>query len=418
MRFAQGRDVADYAPDVIGCDAHRALAREVAAKSIVLLKNEGQVLPLRQVKHLAVIGKLAATPNTGDSGSSNTQPAYVITPLQGLREALGAEVEVTYDDGSDQERAVALARQAAVVLLVLGYTAEDEGEFLAPEGLSDFARGFPTPTAEEQPIAEALSQAQFSMGTTSGAFAPGGDRAHLTLHPEDEALIQAVAAVNRRTIVTMMGGSAIITEAWKAQVPAIVMLWYPGMEGGHALADILLGRVNPSGKLPCTFPTHAAQLPFFDRNTTAITYDLWHGYRKLERDGAIPSFPFGFGLSYTTYTYGDIHLAQTTLRATETLQVTLPVTNSGESAGEEVVQLYIAAQNSKVERAPKELKAFTRVTLAVGETRMVSLEVAISNLAYYDPPVGWRVEPIAYEVIIGRHALDPEARRARFRVTA
>jgi beta-glucosidase len=251
------------------------------------------------------------------------------------------------------------------------------------------------------------------MGTTSGAFAPGGDRAHLTLHPEDEALIQAVAAVNRRTIVTMMGGSAIITEAWKARVPAIMMLWYPGMEGGHALADMLLGRVNPSGKLPCTFPTHAAQLPFFDRNTTAITYDLWHGYRKLERDGAIPTFPFGFGLSYTTYTYGDIHLAQTTLRATETLQVTLPVTNSGERAGEEVVQLYVAAQNSKVECAPKELKAFTRVTLAVGETRMVSLEVAISNLAYYDPPVGWRVEPIAYEVIIGRHALDPEARRAR-----
>jgi beta-glucosidase len=418
VRFAQGRDSADYDPGVIGSQEHRALAREVAEKSIVLLKNEGQVLPLRQIKHLAVIGKLADTPNTGDGGSSNTQPAYVVTPLQGLREALGEEVEIEYDDGSDPEKAVVLARRADAVVLVAGYTAKDEGEFITPEGMTELAKGFPVPTAEEQPNAQAVQQSLLGDEATIEGFAPGGDRAYLTLHPEDEALIQAVAAVNQRTIVTMMGGSAIITEAWRAQVPAILMLWYPGMEGGHALADILLGKVNPSGKLPCTFPADDTQLPYFDRNATRITYDLWHGYRKLERDGTVPAFPFGFGLSYTTYIYGDIHLAQTTLHTSETLRATLTITNSGAMAGEEVVQLYIGTQDSKIERAPRELKAFTRVALAVGETRKVSIEVPVSELAYYDRTAGWSVEPITYEVIIGRHALDSEARRAQFTVEA
>ena len=138
---------------------------------------------------------------------------------------------------------------------------------------------------------------------------PGGDRKLLTLHPEDEALIQAVAAANPRTVVAMMGGSAIITENWRGQVPAILMLWYPGMEGGHAFADILLGKVNPSGKLPCVFAARAEDLPHYEMNAKAITYDLWHGYRKLERDGAVPAFPFGFGLSYTTFEFAHLRLS-------------------------------------------------------------------------------------------------------------
>jgi beta-glucosidase len=194
------------------------------------------------------------------------------------------------------------------------------------------------------------------------------------------------------------------------------MLWYPGMEGGNAFADVLLGRVNPSGKLPCTFPRSAEDLPFFDKNATEITYDLWHGYRKLERDDVQPAFPFGFGLSYTTYAYGNLQLAQDRLGADDTLEARVDVTNTGHVAGEEVVQLYIAAQGSAVERAPKELKAFTRVALAPGEMRTVNLAVPVSNLAYYDDTRGWRVEPIAYEVIIARHALDPQAQRARFTV--
>jgi beta-glucosidase len=415
VRFAQGRNSSDYTSDVVGCEAHRQLAREAAQKSIVLLKNEGNLLPLTNVQRVAVIGKLAEQPNTGDRGSSNTLPAYVITPLQGLRDALGNGATVVYDDGSDWTRAAAVAASVDVAICVVGYTSADEGEYVAPEIMAQLATLFPPPTPEEEPFVQALMQATPSAAEATG-FGVGGDRSSLTLHAQDEALIQAVAGANPCTIVAIMAGSAVITEAWREQVAAILMLWYPGMEGGNAFADVLLGRVNPSGRLPCTFPKHAEDLPFFDKNATAITYDLWHGYRKLERDGAQPAFPFGFGLSYTTYAYGNLQLVQDRLGADDTLQARVDVTNTGNVAGEEVVQLYITAHGSKVERAPKELKAFARVALAPGETRTVSLAVPVSDLAYYDDTRGWSVEPIDYEVIIARHAPDSQAPRARFTV--
>jgi beta-glucosidase len=189
------------------------------------------------------------------------------------------------------------------------------------------------------------------------------------------------------------------------------------MEGGHALADILLGRVNPSGKLPLVIPKRAEHLPFFDKNATEIEYDLWHGYRKLERDGNTPAFPFGFGLSYTSYRYANLTLDQNQLDPSGILQVGLEVTNTGAFAGEEVVQLYASAIGSKVERAPKELKAFARVTLQPGETKTVQFSLPISRLAYYDETqADFVVEPLEYELFVGAHSLDPQALKARFRV--
>ena len=252
-------------------------------------------------------------------------------------------------------------------------------------------------------------------GQQAGAFPPGGDRYQLTLRPEDEGLIQAIAAVNPHTIVAIMSGSGVIMEAWRERVPAILMLWYPGMEGGHALADILLGRVNPSGKLPLAIPKRAEDLPFFDKNATEIKYDLWHGYRKLERDGNAPAFPFGFGLSYTNYRYANLKLSQSQLSPPETLSVNLDVSNTGAHAGEEVVQLYVSAIGSAVERACKELKAFTRIALQPGETRAVQLSVPISRLAYYDETQEeFVVEPLEYELFVGAHSLDPHALKGRF----
>jgi beta-glucosidase len=188
------------------------------------------------------------------------------------------------------------------------------------------------------------------------------------------------------------------------------------MEGGHALADVLLGRVNPGGRLPCTFPKRAEDLPFFDRNATKITYDLWHGYRKLARDHAAAAFPFGFGLSYTTWKHARLRLAKENLTSTDTLQVTVDVTNTGAVPGNEVIQLYVSARGSRVARAARELKAFARVALAAAETQEVSLSVPVADLAYYDTSQGWAVEPIEYEVIIARHAHDEAGLRARFRV--
>ena len=295
VRFAQGRNPSDYTPEVVGSQVHRQLAREAAQKSIVLLKNEGNLLPLTNVQRLVVIGQLADTPNTGDRGSSNTHPAYIITPLEGLRAAYGDSVAIVYDDGSDPARAAAVAQGADAVICVVGYTSLDEGEFISPDSTNAVTSLFPPPTPEEAPIVQAMMQAAATgSGDAGGGFGTGGDRAALTLSAHDEALIAAVAAATPHTIVAVMAGSAVITEAWREQVPAILMLWYPGMEGGHAFADVLLGRVNPSGKLPLTFPHRAQDLPFFDRDATAITYDLWHGYRKLEHDGSEPAFPFGF----------------------------------------------------------------------------------------------------------------------------
>ena len=216
-----------------------------------------------------------------------------------------------------------------------------------------------------------------------------------------------------------MGGSGVIMENWREQVPAILMLWYPGMEGGHALADILLGKVNPSGKLPFAIPKHADHLPFFDRDATSIEYDLWHGYRKLARDGHTPAFPFGFGLSYTQYEYANLELAEEQLDPSGTLQVSLDITNSGPQAGDEIVQLYISAVDSSVERAPLELKAFTRISLQPGETRRVHLDVPVSQLAYYDETIAeFVVELLEYQVSVGAHSEDERALKAPFHILA
>ena len=416
IRFAQGRDPHEYSLDVVGSEAHRKIAREAAEKAIVLLKNEGALLPLKAVKTLAVIGKLAAVPNTGDGGSSNTRPAYVVTPLQGLQEALEGQTEMIYDDGTDPTRAAQIAREAEVVVLVVGYTHLDEGEYVSPDTMAELSKNFPPPTPEEMPIAQGMMANMGATNSVANAMPPGGDRKLLTLHPADEALIQTVAASNPRTVVAMMGGSAIITENWRRQVPAILMLWYPGMEGGYAFADILVGNVNPSGKLPCVFAARPEDLPYYDMNAKAITYDLWHGYRKLERDGSVPAFPFGFGLSYTTFEFNNLRLSATSLGASDTLTATLDVTNCGSVAGETVVQAYVAVPGSRVERAQRELKAFGRVGPQPGETKTVALEIPIKDLAYYDEGSGWTVEPTSYTLIVGQHSLDDRALRAEFTI--
>ena len=396
----------EYDADVVGCEAHRALALEAARKSIVLLRNEAGLLPLRDVKRIAVIGRLAATPNTGDHGSSNTHPEHVVTPLEGVQAAFDGEAEVLHDDGSDLERARATAQSADAVALVVGYTYADEGEFIAPDTFEELASLFPPPSPEEAPIAAGLGQ------QISGEIpmASGGDRDRLSLRAEDGALIDAVAEANPRTIVAVMAGSAVVMESWREKVPAILMLWYPGMEGGHALADVLLGRVNPSGKLPFVIPKRDSDLPFFDKDATEIEYDLWHGYRKLERDGNPPAFPFGFGLSYTSFRYANLNVAQGQLETSGTLRVTADVENTGDHAGEEVVQLYVAAIGSSVERAQRELKAFRRVSLEPGETAIVDFSLPVSRLAYYDEArEDFVVEATEYEVAV-------DALRARFSV--
>ena len=406
-----------YTRDLIGCEKHRELAREAARKSFVLLKNKGNLLPLRNVAKLAVIGRLAAIPNTGDRGSSNTHPDYVVTPLEGIQKALEGKTDIQYHDGADLNQAQEVARSADAVVLVVGYTYEDEGEFVSPDTRKALMSFFPRPSLREIPAVLKLAIKNFARRKPD-SFSPGGDRDSLTLRSQDEELIKAVSGANPNTIVAVMGGSAIIMENWRELVPAILMIWYPGQEGGHALADVLFGKVNPGGKLPFVIPASAGHLPFFDRDATDIEYDLWHGYRKLDLDGNLPAFAFGFGLSYTTFSYSDLILEQNQLKPEDTIKIRLQVANTGELAGEEVVQLYVSAIGSSVERPLKELKAFTRISLHPGEKRTVTFELPVTQLAYFDETqMEFAVEPIEYETMAGSHSLDPDSCKARFKIS-
>jgi len=418
----------DYPASVRACKAHVALARESAVESVVLLENEDEALPLSRGNRLAVIGRLANTPNLGDRGSSDTRPPYVITPLQGLREAAGGEV--TYAPGDDLAEAQRLAGEAEAVLVVVGYTHREEGEYVIPPDMAPFARLIPPPRRLAWlfgwgpmrkvwvRIVRTMARRQLpgTVGDEEGdIFGRGGDRESLALPADQVTLIRAVAEANPRTIVAVMAGSAVIVEDWREAAAAILMLWYPGMEGGRALAEILYGDANPSGKLPFVVPRQAADLPVFDRAAQRIEYDLWHGYRKLEREGIAPAYPFGYGLSYTHYRYADLALEAERLGPGEVLRVRVEVANEGVYAGEEVVQLYVGAIGSAVARAPKELKAFARVALAPGEQKRVRMEVPAQALAYYDERQGaFVVEPVEYEVFVGQHSLDEEGLRARF----
>ena len=362
---------------------HRALAREAATRSIVLLRNEGAVLPLGGIRSLAMIGPLADTANLGDRGSSDTRPApdSVVTPLAGLR-AAAPEMAVHHADGSDLAAATALAARSEAAVVVVGLDWRQEGEHIHPGDLAPVLRQAPPPDGllrligrrRLMPLWSPLA-ASFAAVTRLGTARPGGsfasgDRTVLQLEPAQEALIRAVAAANPRTVVVLMGGGAILCEAWRQLVPAILMLWYPGQQGGEALADVLLGRVSPSGRMPFAVPTDPDHLPPFDPWARQVTYDLWHGYRRLGHEGHPAAFPFGFGLSYSSFSHADPavellppHRGRIPQSAESPeaagLRVSVTVTNTGPMAAAEVVQVYAEPPGRAVERPARFLVGFT-----------------------------------------------------------
>ena len=417
----------DYPRTLVGAAEHKALAREAAVQSITLLKNEGGCLPLSTGSTVAVLGPLAKKANLGDRGSSDGRPDYVVTPLEGLTHAFGPKVQ--YATAQDED----LIGSADAVIVVVGYTYRDEGEFIAPAGMGRFIKMVPAPRPFKSRmlnsvtrlawqvippwLIDMVSASQMPKEDSGGAgnaegpsFGRGGDRVGLGLAPADVALIEQACALNNRVIVAIMGGSAVMMEEWKDKPAAILMLWYPGMEGGHALADIVTGARCPSGKLPFAIPADDAHLPYFDKDATQITYDLWHGYRKLDRDGVKAAFPFGFGLSYTRFAYSNFTTDTAHASPTGTFTFSVDVTNTGAVAGDEIVQLYVSAPGNQVERADKELKAFARTSLAPGETRTVSLPVPVEKLGFFDEAQdGFAVEPGSYRVRAAAHADDPDA---------
>lgn len=389
--------LADYSIDLVASEAHRALALEAAEKSAVLLENDG-ALPLDRSKiaRLAVLGKLAALENTGDNGSSRVRAAGIVTALAGLQNALGADNVVTGDE-DDLATAQAAARSADAVVVVVGYTAEHEGEFIP----GDIALG---QAGSEANLPPEVVAARKTAPRRPNAI--GGDRVDLGLPPGQAALIEAAAASGKPVIVVIVAGSAVIVEAWRTHANAILQTFYSGVEGGTALARLLFGDVSPSGRLPFTVAKARDDYPFFDLNATAITYDLWHGYARFERQGIEPRYPFGHGLSYT-----DFGCRALTARvAGDRIAASVAVTNHGAHASETPVLLFVSPPGKAAERWPRALKAFARVALQPGETKIVRMTVAVADLAWRDPAIhGWRVEPGTYGLSATTGAIDPPA---------
>ncbi len=393
LRTVTREDPQPYPRELIACARHRALAQEAAEKSMVLLRNDDDVLPFDAgaVRKLAVIGDLADAPNTGDRGSSQVSPPEVVTFLDGLREHLGEHGEVVFDRGRDPDRARAAVEGADAVVLVVGRRPDDEGENL---------------NANHRPGG-------------SRRVSRGGDRGSLRLRPDEEALITDLAPRHGNTVVVLVGGSAIVVEPWKSSAPAILMAWYPGMAGGTALARVLFGEVNPSGRLPFTIPVDSSQLPSFDPAAPTAEYGYFHGYTWMENQRLRPAHPFGFGLSYTRFAFEALELEQPQIPTDGEVVARVTVSNVGARAGATVVQCYVGFPESAVERPAKLLRGFTKVSLDPGESRQLTLRVPARSLAWFDPSGHeWVVEPTRHTLWVGSSSDDSDLLRAEFQLIA
>ena len=379
---------AQIAYGVLDRPTHRELARRVARESIVLLKNAGGVLPLRKdLATLAVLG-----PNADQwrmlLGNYNGMPADPVSPLRGIREAVGRGTRVLYARGADLAdgfpgtdgpsvpaetlavEAVKAARQADAVVLFLGLTARLEGEEMRVE-----LEGF-----------------------------RGGDRTRIDLPAAQERLLERIVAVGKPTVLVLLNGSALAVSWAQQHVPAIVEAWYPGQAGGTAIADVLFGDYNPGGRLPVTFYKSVDDLPpFDDYRMEGRTYRFFKG---------TPLYPFGYGLSYTSFAYKQLRTSAGTLRADDTLTVRVDVTNTGQREGDEVVQLYVRHLGSRVTRPREDLRGYRRVTLRPGETRTVQFPLVAASLAYWNPDSHrWVVEDEPVEIAVASSSADLRLRR-------
>ncbi|HUS44298.1 MAG TPA: glycoside hydrolase family 3 C-terminal domain-containing protein [Ilumatobacteraceae bacterium] len=390
--------------DVVGCDDHRMLAREVAAASTVLLRNEGSLLPLdaASIGRVAVLGRLAAVRNLGDGGSSDVRASEVVTVLDGLRARFGSERV----DHAEADASIAVG--ADVVVVVVGYTKADEGECIEAAGADVLGRSIfppvdhPTLGADVTWTAPPGPLRPPATATSGGVdrMAPGGDRTSLRLSEEDESLIAAATAVNDDVVVVVVGGSAVVMP-WALMARTVLMTWYSGVEGGSALADVIVGEVEPAGRLPFVVPTDPAHLAHFDRDATEITYDLFHGQWKLDRDGRAAHFPFGWGLGW-----GSVGVLSAEL--TDPTTIVVSVHNPTRRPLRPVVFAHAGIAHSEWERPQRRLVGFARADVRPGETVDVEIELDWSML---DVRVGgeWITEHGEYTLDVGGYAGDPEA---------
>ena len=356
-------------------DETLSLAREVATQAIVLLRNEGGLLPLSKTAatSIVVVGPLAELENIGDSrGSSAVRSSEVVTLAEGLlaRKDVAATVEVVPGDLTDPSDRTKVAA-ADVVIVSIGLTEEDEGE------------------GQVRPPAPQLG---------------AGDRDTYGLPEVQLAFLADLVSLEVDLVVVLEGGSAIDLTSWFDDTRAIVMAWYPGVRGGHAIADVLFGDANPSGKAPVAFPASLADLQPWPRDALEVTYERYHGYRRLDKNGVAPFVPFGYGLSYTTFDYTGLEVAPSETSAERALTVSFTITNTGPRSGVEVAQVYAGPVQPVVDAPVRKLVGFERIEVEAGEGRRVEIAVPVRELAHYDLDDGWVVPPGPYRIEVGPNA--------------
>ncbi|MGC9347105.1 MAG: glycoside hydrolase family 3 C-terminal domain-containing protein [Anaerolineae bacterium] len=513
----------------VNTEEHQSLARELAEASITLLKNDDDVLPLKDVASIAVIGPNAAEARIGGGGSSYLEPPYRVSPLEGLKAKLGDDVEVGYTQGCDNyaelpplkpnlppvegqghglwgtfynntafegepaaqrldpyldhwrlnlpagvdEDGFAVRWEGHVKVLergryafkvrnsgacrlilngkVLIETKMDDApdehpvtqetahirlepnyvyqltlEYVKPEEVElrelRLLFAFDPLPEEDDRFARAVELAKRSDvaiifgGMPQGFESEGRDRPHMRLPGAQDDLIRTVAAVNPKTIVVLNVGSPV-EMPWIDDVAALVWAYYPGQEGGNAIANVLTGEVNPSGKLPITLPARYADNPTFINypGTREVRYGegIFVGYRYYDMKGIPPLFPFGYGLSYTTFEYSDLKVPDSVSQG-ESFEVSVTVTNTGDVAGAEVAQIYVADKVSSLVRPLQELKGLKKVFLEPGESKEVTFALNPRALSFYDPYAeagtgAWVAEPGEFEILVGSSSRDIRA---------
>lgn len=374
--------------------AHSKTVYDIASESIVLLKNEKHLLPLNMtgIKTIAVIGDNAIRTNHLGGFGAGVKAKYEITPLQGLQNALGKKVQINFAQGYRARKFDPANRNVDLNL---------PDSSLIEEAVN---------TAKTSDVAILF------IGGNRDYESEGRDRKDLSLPFGEQSLVDAVTAVNPNTIVVIIGGAPYDLNKIKKNNHTIVWSWYNGSEGGHALADVLTGKVNPSGRLPFTFPVALDESPahylhtFPGENLTADYKEgILVGYRWYDTKHIAPLYPFGYGLSYTSFKYSSMHTTKKSYKPGETITVTLNVSNTGKMDGKETIQLYVGKPGSVVERADKELKAFKKVMVPAGKEVSVTLSIPVNSLAYYDEKSSqWIVEPGDYQLMAGTSSKDIE----------
>jgi beta-glucosidase len=381
-----------------GTQEHAEAGRRIAEESVVLLQNNRNILPvdLSKTKNILVVGENAVKRMAIGGGSSSLKAKYEVSPLAGIQARVGNAAQVTY---------------------VPGYESPAERE----QDVKD-AKDLQAKTIDAKALrAEAVSVAKNAdvvlfiggLNKNPGQDCEGADRAGLELPYEQDLLIAELARANSNTVVVLLSGNAV-SMPWVAQVPAIVEAWYAGTEAGNAIAAVLFGDVNPSGKLPFTFPVrlqdnsaHAAGDYPGDNKDVVYHDDIFVGYRWLDKEKINPLFAFGHGLSYTTFQYGKAVANKSKITSSGNITITLPVKNTGMRDGAEVVQLYISDKESSLPRPVKELKGFKKIFLKAGEEQTVTFTIDQTALSFYDDAKGvWTAEPGEFEALIGSSSAD------------